>query len=177
MRGLTRLAADFASLAAEATVRRSHADIVVFTVAAVLISVLAQSSAQAQPSIRGTVLGPSGPQAGALVSVHSCTVGSALPSAGLTDARGHFRLTVPPCRAYVIEASHGNSLYAVQTVRRIDSQARIVVTLVLKKSESEVVAAFRDGPCNTCEVIDHLQRLPVSRSYPPTRVRLPAPHQ
>ena len=159
-------------------VRRSLAGLLVFTAAsAVLLSFLAQSSAHAQPSIRGTVLGPSGPQAGALVSVHSCAGGSAQPSAAITDARGHFRLTVPACRTYFIEVSHGTSLYVSQTVGRARSQAGIVVTLALAKNEGEVVATFGDGPCNTCDTIDGLHRLPVSRSYPPTRVFPPNPIQ
>ena len=159
-------------------VRRSLAGLIVFTAASVvLLSVLAQSSAQAQPSIRGTVLGPSGPQAGALVSVHSCAAGSAQTSAAITDARGHFRLTVPPCRTYFIEVSHGTSLYGAHTVGRRNSRADIVVTLALAKNEGAVVATFGEGPCNTCDTIDGLQRLPVSRSYPPTRVSPPNPIQ
>ena len=144
---------------------------------AVLFTALALSSASGPPAIHGTIRGPHGPASSTVVSVYSLPGETQLPLSVITDAHGSFHLALPSFGAYIIKVTDSGSLYASQTVRSTETQPNVVVTITLRErsgADQVVVASSVSGPCNTCEVIEFIPRLPVSRSYPSVLVIPPS---
>ena len=140
------------------------------------LSVIAVALAQLQPALYGTVRGPDGPLPRALVWVHAVPDGRHPPLPAITDADGRFRVRLPAVGTYSIDVNHSDVLVGTKTVRATEMHPTVVVTVMLQpRGPGNVVALNSKNESIQGVAPDATQRLPPSRSYPPTFV-LPLIH-